>query len=66
MLMLATDGEKSWTLEGCVDIRKLIEDAGLAHHRLACKDWSVLETRLCWIDPAPNGRLWNSIVLEYK
>jgi hypothetical protein len=46
------DAEKScWLLRESIDIRKLIEDAGLSRFRLGCKDWEVLETRLEWFCP---------------
>ncbi|KAM3240014.1 hypothetical protein ACQJBY_053602 [Aegilops geniculata] len=48
------DAEKSWMLSRSVDIRKLVEDAGLAYFRPSCKDWAVLETRLEWFCPRSN------------
>uniref|UniRef100_A0A0D9VYC7 F-box domain-containing protein n=1 Tax=Leersia perrieri TaxID=77586 RepID=A0A0D9VYC7_9ORYZ len=42
------DGEASWVLARSFDVRKLVEDAGLAHHRLECKNWTDLEVRLEW------------------
>jgi LmbE family N-acetylglucosaminyl deacetylase len=41
-----TEETSSWLRWQSVDIRKLIEDAGLERYRLGCKDWTVLETRL--------------------
>ncbi|KAF0910157.1 hypothetical protein E2562_001371 [Oryza meyeriana var. granulata] len=45
------DSEVSWVLLRSFDVRKLIEDAGLAHFRLECKDWVELEVRLEWFCP---------------
>ncbi|KXG37761.1 hypothetical protein SORBI_3001G122600 [Sorghum bicolor] len=45
------DPERSWLLRQSINIRKLIEDAGLSRFRLRCKDWSVLEIRLEWFCP---------------
>ncbi|KAF0910156.1 hypothetical protein E2562_001370 [Oryza meyeriana var. granulata] len=39
------DGEASWVLSRSFDVRELVEDAGLAHFLLECKDWEVLEAR---------------------
>lgn len=44
-------GEKSWVFWQSIDMRKLIEGAGLARYRLGCKDWIQLETRLQWFSP---------------
>jgi hypothetical protein len=41
-----TEETSSWLRWQSVDIRKLIEDAGLERYRLGCRDWTVLETRL--------------------
>ncbi|CAN6298107.1 unnamed protein product [Urochloa humidicola] len=53
------DPEKSWVLRQSVDVRKLIEDAGLSRFRLGCKGWEVLETRLEWFCPrSRNVIIW--------
>uniref|UniRef100_A0A0D9VXY7 F-box domain-containing protein n=1 Tax=Leersia perrieri TaxID=77586 RepID=A0A0D9VXY7_9ORYZ len=45
------DGEASWVLSRSFDVQKLIEDAGLSHFRLECKDWVELKVRLEWFCP---------------
>ncbi|KAG2546574.1 hypothetical protein PVAP13_9KG033957 [Panicum virgatum] len=52
--------EKSgWLLRRSIDIRKLIEEAGLSRFRLGCKDWEVLEIRLEWFCPRSRSMiLW--------
>ncbi|CAN6281737.1 unnamed protein product [Urochloa humidicola] len=53
------DPEKSWVLRQSIDVRKLIEDAGLSRFRLGCKGWEVLETRLEWFCPrSRNVIIW--------
>ena len=51
--------EKRWLLRRSIDIRKLIEDAGLSRFRLGCKDWEMLEIRLEWFCPRSRSMiLW--------
>nr|CAB3493548.1 unnamed protein product [Digitaria exilis] len=50
------DPEKSWLLQRSVDVRELIEDAGLSRFRLGCRDWEVLEIRLEWFCPRSRSR----------